>query len=83
MVFYIGSRHGWRNSGDDTQNASLAPRPLKMNTDNHPIRDEIDHENVEYDKIARSYRHDSDGLHSRENTPVVRRSLAVTSGYAH
>jgi hypothetical protein len=47
-----------------------------MNSDNHPIRDEIDQEKVEHDKSAKCYRHDSDGLHSKENTPVVR-SLTV------
>jgi len=43
-----------------------------MNPDNPPIRDEIDQEKVEHDKSAKCYRHDSDGLHSKENTPVVR-----------
>jgi hypothetical protein len=57
---------------------SFAPRPAKMNLDNHPIRDEIDHEKVEYDKSPKCYRHDSDGLHSKENTPVVRRLTVET-----
>jgi hypothetical protein len=43
-----------------------------MNTNNHPLRDESDHEKVEHDKSAKCYRHDSDDLHSKENTPVVR-----------
>lgn len=47
-------------------------RPAKMNTDNHPLRDESDHEKVEHDKRAKCYRHDSDDLHSKENTPAVR-----------
>lgn len=41
-----------------------------MNPDNPPIRDEIDQEKVEHDKSAKCYRHDSDGLHSKENTTL-------------
>lgn len=53
-----------------------------MNTDNHPFRDESDHEKVEYDKSAKCYPHDSDDLHSKENTPVAR-CLTVESRPLH
>jgi hypothetical protein len=42
----------------------------KVNTDDHPLRDERNHEKVQNDNSAKSYSHDSDGSHSKEDTPV-------------
>jgi len=58
-------------SGDFAQNLSLAPRPAKMNPDDHPLRDEIDDEKVKHDKSANRYRRDSNEPHSKENTLVL------------
>jgi hypothetical protein len=69
-------------TGHFAQNSSLAPWPAKTNPDNHPIRDEIDQEKVEHDKSAKCYRHDSDGLHSEENTPVARSLTGEKLGHS-
>jgi hypothetical protein len=42
----------------------------KVNTDDHPLRDERNHEKVQNDNSAKSYCHDSDGFHSKEDTPI-------------
>src|ERR1700688_1784444 len=44
------------------------PRPTKTKPYDHPLRHKSDHEHVERDKSADSYRYNSYCLHSKENT---------------
>ena len=41
-----------------------------MNPHNRPLGEEIDGEKVEHDNGAEGYRHNSDDLHSKEDTPI-------------